>query len=269
MGQLHLWGSRGGTGPGLGLGEQLLVGVSPLGGISHVVLSLAVLGKVQSSDLLSLFDLLLVGLDLALELVNQGLHPLMVLPVLILLVAQFLDSSLALPQVLLSIRLAPILGIHLRLQLPDAGVHLCHGLLAALQGVGLGLIHPSLHVLHLGLQKGALSLQTLGKVLLVAEFISKTSSINHGLLGLLLGEGGLRGHLIQISLKSSSLIVQLLLGSLDGLVGAGLLTESLVGISQLLLHHPPGTVCLLQEGAGLLKGILVGVCLLSALMSAS
>merc|ERR1719471_1604323 len=51
------------------------------------------------------------------------------------------------------------------------------------------------------------------------------------------------------------------LGSLDGLVGAGLVREGLVGVSEFLLYHTAGTVSLLKEGTGLLKGILVGVCL--------
>ena len=52
---------------------------------------LAVLGQVEGGDLLRLFDLLLVRLDLALQLVDQGLHPLVVLAVLVL---QDIDNEL-------------------------------------------------------------------------------------------------------------------------------------------------------------------------------
>ena len=52
---------------------------------------LAVLGKVEGGDLLRLLDLLLVRLDLALQLVDQGLHPLVVLAVLVL---QDIDNEL-------------------------------------------------------------------------------------------------------------------------------------------------------------------------------
>ena len=38
----------------------------------------SILGKVESRNLLSLFNLLLVRLDLALQLVDQGLHALVV-----------------------------------------------------------------------------------------------------------------------------------------------------------------------------------------------
>merc|ERR1719322_2387991 len=123
----------------------------------------------------------------------------------------------------------------------------------------LGMVHAGLHVLDLGLQESLLSLQRLGELLLRSEFISKTSSINHGTLGLLLGQRSLTSHLVTVSLESLDLRLQLHLGSLDGLVGAGLVGQGLVGVLQLLLHHTAGTVSLLQEGAGLLKGVLIGV----------
>ena len=47
-------------------------------------LRLPVLGQVKGSNLFSLFNLLLVRLDLSLQLVDQGLHPLVVLAVLVL-----------------------------------------------------------------------------------------------------------------------------------------------------------------------------------------
>ena len=44
-------------------------------GRSKAVLGLAELGQIEGGDLLRLLDLLLVGLHLALHLVDQGLHP--------------------------------------------------------------------------------------------------------------------------------------------------------------------------------------------------
>ena len=87
----------GAAGPSTVLGEGLLVGVGALSGVGHAVLGLPVLGQVEGGDLLRLLDLLLVGLDLALQLVDQGLHPLVVLAVLILLVGQLLDVPLRPP----------------------------------------------------------------------------------------------------------------------------------------------------------------------------
>merc|ERR1719471_1105009 len=228
-------------------------------GSSEVALDLSVLGKVEGSNLLGLLNLLLVGLDLALELVNQTLHALVVLPVLLLGVGQLLDFTLGLAEVLQAVSVASVLGIKLRLELTDASIHSGHGLLASLEGGGLGVVHAGLHVLNLGLQESLLSLQRLGELLFRSEFISKTSSINHGALGLLLGQRSLTSHLVTVRLEGLDLRLQLHLGSLDGLVGAGLVGQGLVGVLQLLLHHTAGTVSLLQEGAGLLKSVLVGV----------
>merc|ERR1712111_338997 len=122
-------------------------------GSSEVGLDLSVLGEVEGSNLLGLLNLLLVGLDLALELVNQTLHALVVLPVLLLGVGQLLDLTLGLAEVLQAVSVASVLSIKLRLELTDASVHPGHGLLASLEGRGLGVVHSGLHVLDLGLQE--------------------------------------------------------------------------------------------------------------------
>ena len=75
------------------LGKSLLVGVRALGGVGNAVLGLPVLGQIEGGDLLGFLNLLLVRLYLALELVDQGLHPLVVLAVLVLLVAQLIFRS--------------------------------------------------------------------------------------------------------------------------------------------------------------------------------
>merc|ERR1719389_1581246 len=252
-------GEGGGAGPGLSLGQSLLVDVSSLHSSGQVGLDLAVLGKVEGGDLLSLLDLLLVALDLALQLVDQTLHPLVVLPVLLLGVGQLLDLALRLAEVLQAVSVAPVFGVHLRLELPDASVHPGHGLLAALQGVGLGLVHSGLHVLDLGLQQPLLPLKGLGHLLLGSQLVSQAGGIDHGSLGLLLGQGGLAGHLVTVGLQGLHLGLQLHLGALDGLVGAGGVGQRLVGVGQLLLHHAAGAVSLLQQSPRLLQSVLVGV----------
>merc|ERR1719150_234554 len=141
----------------------------------------------------------------------------------------------------------------------DAGVHSGHGLLTALQGVGLGLVHSGLHVLDLGLQQPLLPLKGLSHLLLGTKLVSEAGGVNHGSLGLLLGQGGLAGHLVTVGLQGLHLGLQFHLGALDGLVGAGGVGQRLVGVGQLLLHHAAGPVGLLQQGAGLLQGVLVGV----------
>ena len=110
--------------------------------------------------------------------------------------------ALRLAHVLLGIGHALVLGVQLGLKLTDAGVHLSHVLLAALEGLGLGLVDAGLHVLDLGIQKLALPLKTLSSILLTAELIGKPGGIDHGTLGLLLAESGLGSHLIEVAGES-------------------------------------------------------------------
>jgi len=57
----------------LSLGKHLLIGLCSISAGIQMSLSLFELGQVQGSNLLCLLNLLLVGADLALELVNQSL----------------------------------------------------------------------------------------------------------------------------------------------------------------------------------------------------
>merc|ERR1719323_741758 len=116
-----------------------------------------------------------------------------------------------------------------------------------------------MHVLDLGLEQPLLPLEGLGELLLRPELISQAGGVNHGTLGLLLGQGSLASHLVTVGLQGLDLRLELHLGALDGLVGAGLVGQRLVGVLQLLLHHATGAVSLLQESAGLLQSVLVGV----------
>merc|ERR1719232_1802224 len=196
-----------------------------------VALDLSILGEVEGSNLLGLLNLLLVGLDLALELVDQTLHPLVVLPVLVLGVGQLLDVTLGLAEVLLGISKTSVLSIKLRLQLTNASLHLSNSLLASFESNLFSLIKTVLSILDLGLKKLLVSLR------------------HHGL----------GGHLVQIVTQSIELLLTLGLGPIDGLVLAGLVGQVLVGVRQLLLDHPPVPVGLFQKSASLLKSILVGI----------
>merc|ERR1711893_461577 len=142
----------------------------------------------------------------------------MVLAVFISSESQLLDAALRFAQVLLGISEASVLSIKLRFQLPDAGLHLVHGLLASLKGVSLSLIQALLHVLDLAFQQLAVLLKALSKILFLTELISKTSSINHCLLSLVIREMGFIGHLIQIAMRSLHLRLELPLGTSNGLV---------------------------------------------------
>ena len=169
----------------------VLLGLRLLGDSQQVGLHCAELGQVEGGDLLGLLDLLLVGLDLALQLVDQSLHALVVLPVLVLLVGQLLDVPLGLAQVLLGVRLPPVLSVDLRLKLSDTGLHLGNGLLAALsliivlfshvircskpktnlESVLLGLVNPVGGVLDLGLQQLPVPVKAHDRVLLGSQLV--------------------------------------------------------------------------------------------------
>merc|ERR1712083_1115973 len=90
---------------------------------SQLLLGLAVLGQVEGGDLFGLLNLLLVGLDLLLKLVNQVLHALVALLVLVGLEGELLDLPLALAESLVGISVAAGLVVELRLELLDASPH--------------------------------------------------------------------------------------------------------------------------------------------------
>merc|ERR1719422_386292 len=249
-------GSR--TSSSLPHGSLLFSSISGGGSVSKGSSNLAVLGQVEGGNLLGFLDLLLVALDLALELVNQALHALVVLLVLVSSEGEFLDGSLSLAEVLQDISVASALSVKLRLQLTDAGLHLDHGLPASLEGVDLGFVSTGAGVLALGLQQLLVLLEGHGQLLLASEFISKTSSINHSSGCLLLGQSGLVGHLIEITLELVVFRLQLPSGSSNGLVDIGEVSEVLVGVSQFLLGSTSLSVGSLKQSARLLEAVLHG-----------
>merc|ERR1719474_1939835 len=253
LADLQTKGSRLGT--GLPHCHRLFVGIGASLGITKVAGDLAVLGQVEGGDLLGLLDLLLVGLHLALKLVDEGLHPLVVLAVLIGGKGELLDGPLELAKVLGYISVAPVLSVKLGLKLADAGLHLDHGLPASLQGVDLGLIGTGGGVLALGLQQLLVLLQVHGKLLLATKLISKTSSVNHGAGSLVLREPRLVGHLVQVSVQLAKLALELPLGGGDGLVDVGEVSQGLVGVSELLLSSTALAVGSLKKSTSLLKTV--------------
>merc|ERR1711962_1405786 len=110
---------------------------------------------------------------------------------------------------------------------------------ASLDSLLLCFVQLRLHVLHLVL-------------LLTTELISKTSSVDHGLLGLVLGNPALADHLLQIGLQSLHLRVKLPLCSLKSLVLQSAVGELLHHVGELLLGSTSLTICVLQLGLCLL-----------------
>merc|ERR1711992_486796 len=121
-------------------------------GLLELLLGLPELGQVESSDLLGLLNLLLVGLDLGLQLSSQVSHAVLVLLVLIILEGKLLDLALSL-LVGLHVLSGAVLGAtKLNLKLPDAGLELGHGVLASLHGRLVGVSQTGLHLSHGELQ---------------------------------------------------------------------------------------------------------------------
>merc|ERR1719210_1357008 len=155
-------------------------------GLLQLLLSLPELGQVEGSNLLSLLDLLLVGLDLLLQLLGKFRHLVLVLLIFLLLELQLLNPPLRLLVSLGALRGPALNSSQLNLHLSDAALQLGHGCTATLHSHVIGLSQTVLQFIDLRL-KSPLGLLLVGSmVLFSAEFISQPSSINHSPLGLLL-----------------------------------------------------------------------------------
>merc|ERR1712181_108863 len=192
----------------------MLLRLSLLGNAQQVGLHSPELGQVESGDLLSLLNLLLVGLDLGLQLVGKVAHPVLVLLVLLNLEGKLLGATLRL-LVALGVLSSVSLNIsELNLELTDASLELGHGSAATTDGVLAGIGELLLQLGQLGL-KCTLSLALgVGVVLLSAELICQTSSVHHSLLGLLLRVLGLLEHVIDLCVHGVD-------GALNGPLVAG------------------------------------------------
>merc|ERR1719152_991034 len=82
-----------------------------------------------------------------------------------------------------------------------------------------------------------------------------SSSINHGAGSLVLRHLGLVGHLVKVSVELSKLTLKLPLGGGDGLVDVGEVSQSLVGVSELLLSSTTLAVGSLKKSTSLLETI--------------
>merc|ERR1719270_547988 len=92
-------------------------------------------------------------------------------------------------------------------------------------------------------------------LLLATELIGKTGSINHGAGSLVLRHLGLVGHLVKVSVELAKLALELPLGGRDGLVDVGEVSQSLVGVSELLLSSTALAVSSLKKSTSLLKTV--------------
>lgn len=236
--------------------DGLLGKVCPFFGLLQFLLCLAELSQVEGGDFFSLLDLPLVGLDLLLQFVDQVLHALVVLTVFFSLEGELLDAPLGLAQVLLGISVSPLFTIKLVLELPDPLFELLDGLLASLKGVGFSLIQPDLQFLDLLFESLAEFLLGLGVVLFGAQLVGETGSVNHGLLGLLLGVLSLVKELVEVGVQGLQLGLEFPLGGGQGRALCGQLVELFVSVAEFLFGLAAGAVGLFQKCAGLLEFVL-------------
>merc|ERR1711971_1411768 len=228
-------------------------------GLLQLLLGLPELGQVEGGDLLGLLNLLLVGLDLGLQLTSKVAHGHLVLLVLVVLESKLLDLALSL---LVTLHVVGSAGLHaaqLNLKLPDMGLQLGHGSLSSLHCRLIGISKAVLHVGHGGLQ-GPLGLGLdRDVVLLCTELISKTSSVNHCLLGLLLGALGLVEHVVDLSLQGVDGALEAALVSSSARVDIVHLVDGHAGFGQLRLSLPLAPLGRVKKGTSLLHLTLEGV----------
>merc|ERR1719322_2113417 len=232
--------------------ESILSHSGSVLGLLKLLLGLAELGQVEGSDLLSLLNLLLVGLDLRLELGGKVGHAVLVLSVLIILELEFLDLALS---SLVRLHVLSSLGLDiakLNLEFTDASLELGHGRLATTHGSVIGISKTVLKFSKLGLKSSLALTEAGGVVLLRSELISKSGGINHGLLGLLLGVLGLVQEVVNLSLHGvqRSLNTSLVSGSsrVDGVH----LVDSIASITKLSLSLSLASLSRVKESSGLL-----------------
>merc|ERR1719445_1065392 len=218
-----------------------------------LLLGLAELGQVEGGDLLSLLNLLLVGLDLHLQLVGQLGHAVLVLLVLTLSKGELLGLALSSLVSLVGLASAGLGGGKLSLKLTDLALELGHGGLARLQGNVLSIGETSLKFSKSVGERVLASSKSGDMLLLSAELISKTSSINHGLLCLVLGILCRDEHTIDLSLKGVDGGLELALAShvtgIDGLH----VVDSRSGVSNVILELSDGAVGAIKKSLGLLN----------------
>merc|ERR1719322_452492 len=232
--------------------ESILSHSGSVLGLLKLLLGLAELGQVEGSDLLSLLNLLLVGLDLRLELGGKVGHAVLVLSVLIILELEFLDLALS---SLVRLHVLSSLGLDiakLNLEFTDASLELGHGRLATTHGSVIGISKTVLKFSKLGLKSSLALTEAGGVVLLRSELISKSGGINHGLLGLLLGVLGLVQEVVNLSLHSVERSLNTSLVSRSSGVDGVHLIDSIASITKLSLSLSLASLSRVKESSGLL-----------------
>merc|ERR1712152_72053 len=150
------------------------------------LLSLAELGEIESCNLFSFLDLLLVGLDLLLQFGCKLRHAVLVLLVLIILELKFLDLTFSL---LVTLHVISSVGLNIskpNLKFTDAGFQLGHCILATTHSTLISISKAVFHFSHLSFKRPLCLGKNRDMILLSSQFICKPCSIHHCFLGLFL-----------------------------------------------------------------------------------
>merc|ERR1711923_410203 len=128
-------------------------------------------------------------------------HSVLVLLVLIILELELLDLTLSL---LVSFHIFSSMSLNVskfNFQLSNTGLELSHSILATTHGTLICISQIIFHFCHLSLESSLRLRLSRDMVLFRSKLISKTSSINHSLFGLLLRVLSLMKHVVNFSLK--------------------------------------------------------------------
>merc|ERR1719273_481359 len=218
----------------------------------QLLLRLAELGQVEGGNLFGLLDLLLVGLDLALQFAGQLGHAVLILLVLALGECQLLGLALSPLEGLGGLTSAALGGGQLSFQLADLVLQLGHGGLASLQSSVLSIGQASLELSQSVGQRVLASSKSGHMLLLSTELISQAGSVNHGLLGLLLSILGSHQHTVHLSLEGVDAGLQLALASHVAAIDGLHVVDGRAGVSDVILQLSDGTVGSIKQSLAFL-----------------
>ena len=126
--------------------------------------------------------------------------------ILLLRECELLDAPSGAALRLFGLHQTALLIVELELEVLDLLLQPGGDLPASLDSLLLSLVQLRLHVLDLALEGTAVLLAVLGVLLLASELIGQASGVNHGLLGLVLGDAALAQHLLQVCLKQGEML---------------------------------------------------------------
>merc|ERR1719508_192893 len=233
----------------------------------QLLLSLAEFGQIESSNLLSLFHLLLVGLDLCLQLSGKFTHPILVLSVFIIAELHLLDLAFRLLGQLCILRSSGLTNTKFNFKLSDFALKLTHCCTSSTHSSISSFSKPIFNFTQLGLKSSLGIRLSTNMILLSSQFISKAGSINHCLLGLLLTTLGLVKHIINLSLHGMNIALKTaFLSSCLGINSAHVINSN-SGLNKFSLRLTLTTVSRVKQGSSLLHLSTKSLCF--ALMKAS